>query len=136
MLDVELVHSCQWFLINLMLKYPASISPGMVEKSRELLGERADLRVGDSEHLPWNDESFDIVTCIASFHHYPNPEPVLREMKRVLKHGGSLIIADPWAPNPWRSLANFIARTRLLAGTLNDAQIGLVRNQHRPGPPR
>jgi len=75
------------------------ISPGMIEKSRELLGESADLRVGDSEHLPWNDESFDIVTCIASFHHYPNPEPVLREMKRVLKHGGSLMIADPWAPN-------------------------------------
>jgi ubiquinone/menaquinone biosynthesis C-methylase UbiE len=92
------------------------ISPGMIEKSRELLGERADLKVGDSEHLPWNDESFDIVTCIASFHHYPNPEPVLREMKRVLKHGGSLMIADPWAPNPWRFLANLIARTRLNRG--------------------
>ena len=32
------------------------ISAGMIEKSRELLGDRADLRVGDSEHLPWNNE--------------------------------------------------------------------------------
>lgn len=57
------------------------ISPGMIEKSSQLLGDRADLRVGDSEHLPWNDESFDIVTCIASFHHFPNPELVLKEMR-------------------------------------------------------
>ena len=89
------------------------ISSGMIEKSRELLGELADLRVGDSEHLPWNDLSFDVVTCIASFHHYPNPELVLKEMRRVLKDGGSVIIADPWAPNPWRFLANLIARTPL-----------------------
>lgn len=92
------------------------ISTGMIEQSRELLGERADLKFGDSEHLPWNDESFDIVTCIASFHHYPNPELVLKEMKRVLRHCGSVIIADPWAPNPWRFFANLIARTRLNRG--------------------
>lgn len=92
------------------------ISPGMIEKSREMLGGGADLRVGDSEHLPWNDKSFDVVTCIASFHHYPNPEPVLMEMKRVLKPGGRVIIADPWAPNPWRFFANLIIRTRLNRG--------------------
>lgn len=38
------------------------------------------------------------------------------EMKRVLKHGGSLMITDPWAPNPWRFLANLIARTGLNRG--------------------
>jgi len=89
------------------------ISPGMIEKSRELLGDRADLKVGDSEHLPWKDGSFDIVTCIASFHHYPNPELILNEMRRVLRYGGSAIIADPWAPNPWRFLANLIIKSPL-----------------------
>ena len=34
------------------------ISPGMIEKSKELLDDRADLKVGDSEHLPWNDRFF------------------------------------------------------------------------------
>lgn len=92
------------------------ISRGMIEKSRELFGSGADLRVGDSEHLPWNNESFDVVTCIASFHHYPNPVPVLMEMKRVLKPGGRVIIADPWVPNPWRFFANLIVRTRLNRG--------------------
>jgi ubiquinone/menaquinone biosynthesis C-methylase UbiE len=104
------------FLSMILNKFNArvfgiDISPGMIKKSRELLSDRADLKVGDSEHLPWSDESFDIVTCIASFHHYPHPEPVLKEMKRVLRHGGSLIIADPWAPNPWRFFANLIIRS-------------------------
>lgn len=105
------------FLSMVSNKFPArvsgiDISPGMIEKSRELLGHRADLRVGDSEHLPWEDNSFDIVTCIASFHHYPSPELVLREMKRVLRSGGSVIIADPWAPNPFRFFVNLILRSR------------------------
>ena len=75
------------------------ISPGMIEKSTELLDDRADLKVGDSEHLPWNDKYFDIVTCSASFHHYPSPELVLKEMKRVLRPGGILMIVDPFTSN-------------------------------------
>ena len=75
------------------------ISPGMIEKSKELLDGRADLKIGDSEHLPWSDKSFDIVTCNASFHHYPNPELVLKEMRRVLRQDGIVIIADPFTPN-------------------------------------
>lgn len=75
------------------------ISPGMIEKSKELLDGSADLKVGDSDRLPWDNKSFDIVTCIASFHHYPNPELVLKEIKRVLRPGGILIIADPFTSN-------------------------------------
>jgi ubiquinone/menaquinone biosynthesis C-methylase UbiE len=87
------------------------ISSGMIEKSKELLDGRADLKVGDSEHLPWNDRSFDIVTCIASFHHYSNPELVLKEMKRVLRKGGILMIADPFTPNnPLRLFANILIK--------------------------
>jgi ubiquinone/menaquinone biosynthesis C-methylase UbiE len=71
----------------------------MIEKSKELLDGRADLKVGDSDRLPWNNKSFDIVSCIASFHHYPSPKLVLKEMKRVLMPGGMLIMADPFTPN-------------------------------------
>ena len=29
---------------------------------------------GDCENLPFAENSFDVVTCSMSFHHYPNPE--------------------------------------------------------------
>lgn len=84
------------------------LSEGMVEKAKELLGESADLKVGDSENLLWEDDTFDVIICNASFHHYPNPIAVLKEMKRVLKPDGRVIIADPWCPNPIRLLINLL----------------------------
>jgi ubiquinone/menaquinone biosynthesis C-methylase UbiE len=84
------------------------LSEKMIDVAKMRLGEEADLRSGDSEHLPWKSESFDMVTCTLSFHHYPNPEAVLDEMKRVLNPGGKVIIADPWAPSPFRQIANLL----------------------------
>jgi ubiquinone/menaquinone biosynthesis C-methylase UbiE len=96
------------------------ISPGMVEKSKELLDGRADLKVGDSEHLPWNDRSFAVITCIASFHHYPGPELVLQEMKRVLRPGGILMIADPFTSN---ELLRFFANILMKFSKSGDVRI-------------
>ncbi len=54
------------------------------------------LTVADSEHVPFADGAFDIVTCANSFHHYPNQEAVVRELHRVLKPGGQLFLLDGW----------------------------------------
>ena len=50
--------------------------------------------VGSSEDLPFEDESFDVVTCSQSFHHYPHPEKAMAEAWRVLKPGGLYILSD------------------------------------------
>jgi ubiquinone/menaquinone biosynthesis C-methylase UbiE len=86
------------------------LSPNMLDIALDKLGEKADLRWGDSENLPFEDGSFDMVTCTDSFHHYPHPENVLSEIKRVLNPKGTLLIADPWAPTPFRQLANIYMR--------------------------
>jgi ubiquinone/menaquinone biosynthesis C-methylase UbiE len=49
---------------------------------------------GDAEELPYGDESFDVVACRAAFHHFPRPERVLAEMRRVARRGGRLVVAD------------------------------------------
>lgn len=49
---------------------------------------------GDSERLPFRDDSFDVVTCSHSFHHYPHQDRVVSEMYRVLRPGGRLMIID------------------------------------------
>ena len=86
--------------------YGLDISENMIEIAKKNLGNKAELKVGDSEYMPWEDNSFDVIVCNASFHHYPNPEKVLLEMRRVLKSKGTLIIGDPTAPVIIRQLLN------------------------------
>jgi ubiquinone/menaquinone biosynthesis C-methylase UbiE len=82
------------------------LSDNMLDIAKKRIGEKADLRKGDSENLPWESNMFDMVICTDSFHHYPNPEAVLSEMKRVVKPEGKIIIADPWLSAPFRQIAN------------------------------
>jgi len=56
---------------------------------------------GDSERLPFASGSFDFVTCANSFHHYPDQEQAVAEMRRVLKPGGRLLLLDGYRDAPW-----------------------------------
>lgn len=47
-----------------------------------------------AERLPFPDNSFDVVTCTHSFHHYPGQRQAAAEMHRVLRPGGRLIISE------------------------------------------
>jgi ubiquinone/menaquinone biosynthesis C-methylase UbiE len=51
-------------------------------------------RAGDATALDLPAGSFDVVTCRAAFHHFPEPARVLAEMARVAKPGGTLLVAD------------------------------------------
>jgi ubiquinone/menaquinone biosynthesis C-methylase UbiE/uncharacterized protein YbaR (Trm112 family) len=55
----------------------------------------ADLRVGDAENLPYDDASFDVVTCLGSLEHFPSPERGAAEIARVLRPGGRAIVFVP-----------------------------------------
>lgn len=46
--------------------------------------------------LPFMDEVFDVVLCTEVLEHVPEPEAVLREIRRVLKNGGRLIMTTPF----------------------------------------
>jgi SAM-dependent methyltransferase len=54
---------------------------------------------GDSEHMPFADNTFDVVTCSNSFHHYPHQEMVLGEFRRILRPGGRTIVIDGFRDN-------------------------------------
>jgi ubiquinone/menaquinone biosynthesis C-methylase UbiE len=76
--------------------------PMLQEAKRKLNGSATTVRlaVGDSEHLPFADRSFRVVTCANSFHHYPHQNAVVHEMYRVIQPGGRLIVIDGW-PDHW-----------------------------------
>lgn len=44
--------------------------------------------------LPYDDESFDVVTCVVSIDYLISPIEVLTEVKRVLRPGGKVIISQ------------------------------------------
>jgi len=88
------------FLIdNLTKQKPArycgvDLSDEMIRVAREKQIEGAEFVVGSADKLPYPDETFDIVTCSQSFHHYPYPEQAMREARRVLKPGALYILSD------------------------------------------
>ena len=49
---------------------------------------------GGAENIPLPAEHFDKVVASASFHHFPNQDIGLEEMKRVLKPDGKMIIIE------------------------------------------
>ena len=49
---------------------------------------------GSALDIPFENETFDTVSCRAAFHHFSAPEQILKEMVRVLKPQGEILIAD------------------------------------------
>jgi len=54
-----------------------------------------DFRVGEAESLPFDDDSFDIVTCMGSLEHFVDKPAALREMIRVARPGARFILLVP-----------------------------------------
>jgi SAM-dependent methyltransferase len=50
---------------------------------------------GEAQHLPFPDDTFDLVTCQTVLIHVPDPLLVLAEMRRVTKPGGLVVLAEP-----------------------------------------
>lgn len=53
--------------------------------------------VSDITDIPVKDMSFDAVMCVEVFEHLPDPVAAFKELHRVLKKGGYLIITAPFA---------------------------------------
>jgi ubiquinone/menaquinone biosynthesis C-methylase UbiE len=49
---------------------------------------------GDATALPFRDGSFDVVTCRTAAHHFPDVGAAVRQIHRVLRPGGSLLLQD------------------------------------------
>lgn len=56
--------------------------------------ERVDWVQCPAEHLPFPDNTFDIVTCLEALEFTVNPQATLRELIRVLRPGGLLLISQ------------------------------------------
>jgi len=75
----------------------------MIEQGRSFIAraglENIEFQSGLVEALPFEDESFDIVSSRYAFHHFADPKPVIDEMVRVCRTGGHVIIVDIVVPD-------------------------------------
>ncbi len=53
------------------------------------------IAVAAGEHLPYPDESFDLITCLDVLEHVADAEAVMREMRRALRPGGIVLTTVP-----------------------------------------
>jgi ubiquinone/menaquinone biosynthesis C-methylase UbiE len=58
------------------------------------------LQEGNATALPFVDESFDLVNCRSSLHHFADPALAVSEMLRVCRRGGRVVLLDLIAPIP------------------------------------
>jgi ubiquinone/menaquinone biosynthesis C-methylase UbiE len=68
--------------------------PQMLAVARDKLGGKEDLRIGYADSLPWPAAGFDVVVSCNMFHYITHPVEALREMARVIRPGGALVLTD------------------------------------------
>jgi ubiquinone/menaquinone biosynthesis C-methylase UbiE len=75
----------------------ADIAQPMLERARQTARERGlevETRQHPAENFPYDEGSFDLVTCRVAAHHFSSPEDFIRETARVLKPGGWFLLID------------------------------------------
>ncbi len=79
-----------------MKLFGIDITPLMVQVAKEKFTSKPSIQILEASaiNLPFEDNSFDYVTCASSFHHHPDQKKSLSEMARVLKPGGTVLILD------------------------------------------
>lgn len=79
------------------------MTPAMLEQARKTQQEQSlqnlSWQQGDVYSLPFPQDQFSIVSSRFVFHHLQDPLAALKEMKRVCKPGGKIVVAD-MAPQP------------------------------------
>lgn len=91
------------------------LSIGREKVARKGLANLIRLEEGDSENLPFENNTFDAITVAFGVRNFGDLEKGLMEMQRVLKPGGQLIVLEFSKPQafPFRQLFNFYFRNIL-----------------------
>jgi ubiquinone/menaquinone biosynthesis C-methylase UbiE len=95
--------------------YGLDYSEKNIAVAKKFLPEKIDLKQGSVLALPFPSDHFDCITTFEVLEHIGDQYQALREIHRVLKPGGTLIISIPyrhWFPSYYRLIGHFRHYTR------------------------
>lgn len=96
-------HTALAFAPHVAYVVASDMTPRMLELAQELAQKRGATNVrvalAHAEALPFEDGSFDVVTCRVAPHHFADPQAFVREAARVLAAGGLFLLDDQMAPD-------------------------------------
>ncbi len=80
--------------------YGIDQSRAQLKQARENIGrfDPVSFMLGDAERLPFPDDAFDAVWSSGSIEYWPCPVETLRELRRVCKPGGQVLVVGPNEP--------------------------------------
>jgi demethylmenaquinone methyltransferase / 2-methoxy-6-polyprenyl-1,4-benzoquinol methylase len=95
-------------------------SPEMLAQARRRVGDSVELVEGRAEDLPFESEAFDALTFTYLLRYVDDPGATLRELARVVRHGGTIASLEFALPRSvWRPLWELYVRVGLpVAGRL------------------
>jgi SAM-dependent methyltransferase len=67
---------------------------------------------GSAEVLPFPDAAFDLVMAMDIIEHVEDDESVFRELARVIRPGGTLVLSSPLHPDAWTSFDDVVGHLR------------------------
>jgi len=110
------------------------LSPRMLKlahKRASQLGRHADLRLGDVQCLDFPDSSFDVVIATFLFCSVPDPVLGLREVGRVVRPGGMILLLEHMiSPNPFlAAIMNTVnpVAVRMMGANINRQTLDNIR---------
>jgi ubiquinone/menaquinone biosynthesis C-methylase UbiE len=95
----------------------SDITPEMLAQGQSEANRKGMINIsfeqGAAEDLPYPNAKFDMVVTRFSVHHFKNPDVVIREMCRVCRHGGNVVVIDIVSPEDKKVAARYNSVERI-----------------------
>jgi ubiquinone/menaquinone biosynthesis C-methylase UbiE len=90
------IHASELLRLQPLRYHGVDLSPGMLAVAQERLRDprRWRLHAGDGTALPFPDAAFDGAFLSGTLHHFARPDLGVRELARVLRPGGRLVVME------------------------------------------
>ncbi len=110
--------------------FGVDVSAAMVRRARRRLGPRAKMVCAPAAAIPYEDASFDVVVCSASFYQWDDPVAGLDEIHRVLKPGGFALLYETYRDCDLTEIRAALKRRRTSSISIRERLLPAVLLRH------